>query len=127
MSSLVPLSKLSTFFFAETQAQREGRCGRSQSMQLRLQGKKTSKTTSGRFGTTDLSKCTNQEVLFFKLLPEVSLSTTCLKTTSKSDYNNVKKEKKMCHSAQDKITCLWQKSKPFNRKLEEFNLRKSFH
>ncbi len=69
-------------------------------------------------------------------LNEVSLSTTCLKTTSKSDYN-IKKEKipppchiyqqNQSHSAQDEITCLWQKSKPFNRKLEEFNLRKSFH
>ncbi len=56
--------------------------------------RKPAKQQSGRFGTTDLSKSTNQDVLFFKLLTEVSLSTKCLKTT-KSDYNNIKKEKKM--------------------------------
>lgn len=76
-----------------------------------------------------------------KLLPEVSLSTAYLKTTVKS-HNNIKKDqnKKMPRlsylSAKskpfyarilDKIICLWQKSKPFNLKLVEFNLRKSFH
>lgn len=93
----------------------------------------------GRFGTADLSKNTNQEVLLFKLLPEVSPSTKCFKTTSKSHYN-IKKEKKspslpylsakskpFCTRILDEITCLWQKSKPFNLELEEFNRRKSFH
>lgn len=44
----------------------------------------------GRFGTTDLSKNTNQEVLLFKLLPEVSLSSACLKTTKSHDNTTMK-------------------------------------